>query len=382
MPRTGFDGTIEDRSGHAAETDRSYRARCHRAAVATRPTGDACGGRAIVGHRAETPPAKAALNSEEPKTFEKELIVTRPKRWKGFRSILCPVDFSEHSRLALQYAVAVARRRSAVLRVIYVNDPLLVAAAAAALHDRHFAKRSAHELQEFIDATVPSRDRTQMCVTSHVSIGNPPDQILKAADSRATDLIVLGTHGLTGADRLFMGSTTLSVLQRSTVPVLAIPRRGETSQVSVSPPWPAEWIVAAIELDDEGGNEVASAARVAQWFGSSLLLVHVISEIATPAWLSADLSAHQRIRIAEAQREMDALAGVARRHVKTDVRVACGDVADEITALATRERAELLLTTLHDRRRWFGAKRGSISYHVLSHAAIPVLASPPHWRPR
>jgi len=43
---------------------------------------------------------------------------------------------------------------------------------------------------------------------------------------------------------------------------------------------------------------------------------------------------------------------------------------------------ELLITAMHDRRNWFGAKRGSISFHVVLHAVTPVLAYPPEWRPR
>jgi universal stress protein A len=151
--------------------------------------------------------------------------MSRRAPWAGFRSVLCPIDFSEHSRRALRYAVALALRDKAVLRVLYVNDPLLVAAASAALHDRRFAKRSASELKAFIDATVPASARNRLHLTSHVSIGTPSDRILKAASGRRTDLIVLGTHGLTGAARLLMGSTTSSVLQRARVPVLAIPRR-------------------------------------------------------------------------------------------------------------------------------------------------------------
>ena len=140
--------------------------------------------------------------------------------------------------------------------------------------------------------------------------------------------------------------------------------------------------MAAVELDGGLPYEVENAARIAQWFGSSVLLAHVLTEIVAPAWLSADLSAHERIRIALAQRQMGALAALAQRQVKTDVRVTCGNIADEIAALAANERTELLLTALHDRRRWFGAKRGSISYHVLSHAVTPVLAYPPQWRAR
>jgi len=304
------------------------------------------------------------------------------KRWGGFRSVLCPIDFSEDSQRALQYAVAIAMRAKAVLRVLYVNDPLLIAAAATALHDRQLARRSARELQQFVNETVAATSRNQLRLTSRVSIGQPSDQILKAADGYETDLIVVGTRGLTGAGRLFMGSTTLSVLQRATVPVLAIPRGGQSPAAPVSRAWPGERVMAAVELDDGSASEIGSVARIAQWFGSSLVLAHVVSAIAAPAWLSADMSAHERIRLAQAQRQMAALAAVAQRHVKTEVQVVCGSIADEISALAAAERTELLITALHDRRAWFGAKRGSISYHVLSHAVTPVLACPPQWRPR
>jgi nucleotide-binding universal stress UspA family protein len=329
-----------------------------------------------------TATSKATLNRDRHTTAEKEHTMIRMRKWTGFRSVLCPIDFSEDSQRALQYAVAIALRAKAVLRVVYVNDPLLIAAAAAALHDLRLAKRSARELQLFVNGTVPATARKQLRVTSHIAIGDPSDQILKAANSYRTDLIVLGTHGLTGATRLFMGSTTLSVLQRAAVPVLAVPRGGQNPVAAVSRTWPGKRIVAAVELEGEATSEIESAARIAQWFGSSLVLAHVVSDIAAPAWLSADLSAHERIRIAQAQRQMAALAAVAQRHVETDAHVVCGSIADEISALAAAERTDLLITALHDRRAWFGAKRGSISYHVLSHAVTPVLACPPQWRPR
>jgi nucleotide-binding universal stress UspA family protein len=147
----------------------------------------------------------------------------RRQRWTGFRSILCAVDFSEPSRRALRYAAAVALREGAGLRVLYVNDPLLVASASAALHDRHVVKRSEGELKSFIDRTVPAPARARLRVTSRASIGHAPVEILREAGRRKSDLIVMGTHGLGGADRLLMGSTTLSVLLRTKVPVLVVP---------------------------------------------------------------------------------------------------------------------------------------------------------------
>ena len=296
--------------------------------------------------------------------------------------MLCPVDFSEHSRLALQYAEAVALRGNAVLSVLFANDPLLVAAAAAALHDRHIAKRSASELHAFIDATLTPRSQKRLHLKLDVPVGDPSDEIMRTATRRRSDLVVLGTHGLAGVERLLLGSTTLSILQRTMTPVLAVPRLGQSGTTAIMPLWPGERIVAALDLDADPRGEVDVAARIAQWFGSSLLLLHVVSEIGAPAWIKGDLSAHERIRLAQAQQQIDALAGRARRHVKTNTRVICGRVSDEIAALSATERTELVITALRDRHGWFGSRRGSVSYHVLSHAVTPVLAYPPRWRPR
>ena len=98
--------------------------------------------------------------------------------------------------------------------------------------------------------------------------------------------------------------------------------------------------------------------------------------------LSDDLSAHHRIRVAQAQTRLDTMAARLPSQVKTESRVVCGNIADEIAALTATERTGLLITALRDRRGWFGARRGSTSYHVLTRVMAPVLTYPPQWQPR
>jgi universal stress protein A len=346
--------------------------------MGARSAANASGRRGLISVRSKTPLSVAAEGIDASKTIERDEPMNR---WAGFRSVLCAVDFSEHSRQALRYAEVIALRGHASLRVLYVNDPLLIAAAAA-LRDRTLATRSAHELRTLVEATVAGTLRGQRRLTTSVAVGDPADEILKASAKSRTDLIVLGTHGLTGAQRMLMGSTTLSVLQRTSVPVLAVPHSAESTRDAVSESWPGDRIVAAAELDSRLPDQVDTAARIADWLNTSLLLIHVVAAIARPAWLTTDLSAHDRIRLAHAQRQLDAVAVRAQRYVKTATRVVCGTIADEITAVAATERSGLVLTALRDRRGWFGATRGSISYHVLSHAITPVLAHPLSWRPR
>lgn len=115
------------------------------------------------------------------------------------------------------------------------------------------------------------------------------------------------------------------------------------------------------------------AARVARWFGSSLPLGPVVSAVTAPAGLQRNVSAHDRIALGRAETQLETLAASGRRLVPTDARVVCGQAADDIAALVVAERISLVTTALRDRRSWFGTRRGSVSYHVLSHAVAPVL---------
>jgi nucleotide-binding universal stress UspA family protein len=301
------------------------------------------------------------------------------RRVSLFRTILCPVDFSNPSALALRYADRLARRSRSRLTVTYVNDPLLVAASAAALQDRDLVNRSRRELATFVSATLGRSRRTGAKLI--VSVGAAAREIIKTARRTRADLIVMGTHGLTGATRVLVGSTTLQILQRTTIPVLAVRRQNDAASAPTAE-WPGKRIVAPVDLTRTAATDVEAAAAVASGFGATLLLIHVVPRLPTPGWFPADLSRYDRMLVAEAQRKMERLGAVARRHVPTDVLVVPGWPADEIAAAAANERAELVITTLSDRRKWFRSTRGSISYQILSQIVPPVLALPPRWRPR
>src|SRR4029078_1683749 len=95
--------------------------------------------------------------------------------------------------------------------------------AGIALHDRTLATRNLAELRGFAEATVPRAVLEPARVDDTVTSGTPADEIANTAKRRRCDLIVMGTHGLTGADRLLLGSTTWGVPQAHTFPVRATP---------------------------------------------------------------------------------------------------------------------------------------------------------------
>jgi universal stress protein A len=147
----------------------------------------------------------------------------RPQSRSGFHSILCGIDFSKHSALALRYAASLADGGRARLTAIFAVDPLLSAAAAAAYDSRGLAATGRVKLQHFVRATLGRTAADSVrCI---VAIGKPDRVVLATAQRIGADLIVVGTQGRSGISRMFFGSTTESVLRRSPVPVLAVSRR-------------------------------------------------------------------------------------------------------------------------------------------------------------
>ena len=139
-----------------------------------------------------------------------------------FRSVLCPVDFSDASRGALRYAAAVANHLQAELTVLTVTDPLLTEAAelSGALDDLPEAINK--ELHRFCAKTFET-GVAPASVRYELTTGKPAVETLRVAKSMPAALIVMSTHGLTGMRKLFFGSTTERVLRETTVPVLLTP---------------------------------------------------------------------------------------------------------------------------------------------------------------
>jgi nucleotide-binding universal stress UspA family protein len=138
-----------------------------------------------------------------------------------FRSILCPVDFSEGSSRTLRQAFSIAEAGGARLTLLHVTDPLLDAAARATGTEETITDQTQAEVRKLLDEVRPEGVKGSMTVS--VAVGEPGQQILRHAREASADLIVMGTQGRGAAQRFLMGSTATRVLQATTIPVLVVP---------------------------------------------------------------------------------------------------------------------------------------------------------------
>ena len=147
--------------------------------------------------------------------------MTRRTLPRPYRSILCPVDFSEHSRAALRHAAGIAASGGGRLTVLFVSDALLVAAAAAGYDARVLAEETAGELRRFVATSLPPVAARGVRIAT--AMGTPGAEIVRLAAKGGADLIVMGSHGMGRAGRLFFGSVTDYVLRHMPAPLLAVP---------------------------------------------------------------------------------------------------------------------------------------------------------------
>lgn len=296
---------------------------------------------------------------------------TTRRSTRMFTAILCPVDFSAPARQALRHAVAISRLTGGRVTALYVNDPLLTAAAARAFDGQAFAQAGTEELKSFIKKAVGSGEATR--VAAQVLIGEPPRVIGRAARRFRADLIVVGTRGLSGVGKAFFGSTTERILRQTTVPVLAIP---PTARGTVGQRWPGRRMLAAIDLHANASSDARAFARVARAFGRPMTLVHVVEPSQLPPWLDGFANRDGQSRSDAARATLDRLAASVD-DVETDTRVLAGDPSRQIPRLAKQAGADVIVLALRHGDGLLGAPQGTITYRVLSSGSpIPVLAIP------
>ena len=137
-------------------------------------------------------------------------------------NVLCPVDFSSSSDAALFFASSLAKEHGAELHIVHVyEEPFAYTDLSAYVPPADMGPAKDRLERTLPTSEVPFRHR--------FIVGNPGDKLVDYAKQNDVDLIVLGTHGRTGLNRMLMGSVAEEVVRRATCPVLTIrhPRKKE-----------------------------------------------------------------------------------------------------------------------------------------------------------
>ncbi len=208
-----------------------------------------------------------------------------------FERILVPTDFSETSERALEYAKAIAKQDNSQLLLIHVGPPMnLITPPEAAWVD--VAELESGEEERLEQSGAELRSEGYRARTISVT-GALYDELLSAVKQNGVDLIVLGTHGRKGYDRLLLGSDAEAILRQAHCPVLLV---GPTAPALQEKTWQLREVICATTLDPRSAKVAAFAHKLAAQHGADLVLFHVQNPDSPDAdWVSFEEAFHHYV---------------------------------------------------------------------------------------
>ena len=297
------------------------------------------------------------------------------------RRVLCPVDFSEFSRRAVEHAVAIATWYESAVTLLHVSPIVPLAAYAPGSGVLPTANLSAGDQERLLTSmkqlAADAAAGAAIPFDYKLAEGHAAAEILNAATVLSSDLIVMGTHGRSGFERLLLGSVTEKVLRKAACPVLSVTAADSQPQARTAV---SRRIVCAVDFSDCSLRGLDYAVSLAQESDASLTVVHVLemaSDISpdVPAIIS-DQTLQEYVATATTERRQR-----LERLIPDAVRDACsvetivvrGKPYREILRVAVEQASELIVIGVHGRGPIDLLFFGSTAQHVVRAAPCPVL---------
>ena len=280
--------------------------------------------------------------------------------------VLAAVDFSDWTGPVLRTAADVAGKFSAALTVVYAEmflpPPYFTERGIERLAEVLATQKGAatEHLAEMVDAELGGGKADVRLVES-----SPTEGILRTAEQVDAGLIVMGTHGRSGFNRLLLGSVAERVLRETGVPLLTV--RGSKTGGSESPV-PFTRILCPINYTPVSEDALKLAVEMARRSDAELVLMTSLED----GDESSNSVSHHEERLCAG-----VPAGV-QAHCSLRSIVRRGDAAEQILQMAQEEQCDLIVIGAQHRPLLQSTIIGTTSVRVMRHAVCPVLTVPRH----
>lgn len=303
-------------------------------------------------------------------TVQAKAIKTQTDR-RAFRAdqkislsrIMVLTDFSEVSELALQYAMALARRYEARVYLTHVLSPenyALPEPGLAELTFRNMREAAEKAFEEILQAG-------KLRGVPHETLlptGELWSTIERLIQEYEIDLVVTGTHGRRQFKKMVLGSVAEKVFRQAGCPVLTV---GPQARKRMPHEMDLNDILFATDFGAGAARAAQYAFSLAQEHGAHLTVLHVVAE---SAYTREDEERLRELDIAQMKQLMPA---ETENWCKVDFRVAFGAPVEEILNEERETGAGLIVMGAKTRKALAGHRPLSIAYNVVARAKCPVL---------
>lgn len=192
------------------------------------------------------------------------------------KNILLPTDFSPNADNALNFAVEIARKIKGNLILLHAYsvqliDPNMPAEIylSAYQEEEKSAKENLEELSKRISESNKDINGNNIFTTEAiVTQGLVVDEVLSLINDFNIDIVIMGTHGASGITEMILGSNAASIIEKATVPVLAIPGNAVYKEINN--------LVYAYDDIKSGLPSFKWLLEFAKIYDSEITLLHII----------------------------------------------------------------------------------------------------------
>lgn len=288
----------------------------------------------------------------------------------SIRRILWPTDFSKGAGRAFPYAAALASWHEAELHVLNVRDAQ--SANAKNLDASESFPLSQDTLTRFLTDEGDPPQHVDLEALSLVQEqrdgGSPPETIMSYIEEQDVDLVVAGTHGRRGLQRLLIGSVTEEMLRTAPCPVLAV-----RDTADVAPAWAVRNILVPIDFSEASLDALRHVKELALTYGAQITLLHAVEEVVYPSAYGIEptnLPGPQVIDRVEANLAELARTEIGYEHVVVHANV--GYAPSTILDYTKEHEVDLIAIATHGRSGLERMLLGSVTERVVRRAPAPV----------
>jgi nucleotide-binding universal stress UspA family protein len=295
------------------------------------------------------------------------------------RRFLVPVDGSDSSNRAIDFAVALAKAKGAEIIFCYSVDltPALLSSSGPYSGVDTIAPildALESDCHSFLAAATARADGSGVAVATRELAGAATAAILEALEDHSFAAVVMGTHGRRGASRFFLGSTADGVLRRAVVPVFVV---SETAATATGTGDPVAAIAVALDDSDPADAALDYALELAEPGTTRLVLTHAV-DVRTIYGLAASQRYPLPAALAEARQAAAALiaraaARAKERGIEVESVVLEGEPRESLLDLVRTHGIGLLAIGTHGRRGLQRLLLGSVAEGVVRDAPVPVV---------
>jgi nucleotide-binding universal stress UspA family protein len=289
-------------------------------------------------------------------------------------TLVAPLDGSPESEASLPVVAEFAHRTGAdVVLVTSIYQP-------AGWGEYQFTidlDKEARAAQQYLDARRSDLERDGIIVETQVVSGPPAQAIVDFASANHAGVIVMSTHGRSGATRWALGSVADQVLHGTHTPLLLV--RSHRQQHGTRPSFAR--ILVPLDGSDLSLSALPLVEEVAQAFGASLILSHSVfpPAMAYPGFEAGAVNQAIWDELMESAEKQvtDVAEDLNRKGFRAKPVVGFGSAVDEILRVAAEESADLIAMSTHGRSgvgRWV---LGSVADAVVRRSELPVLVVRP-----